>query len=133
MKWRQRDVAVNEALRAALIGFTYGWPCINMPYIDMPLIYMPRIDMPHINNPRFRLHYTLHYIDMPCIDMPRFRLHRRCHLSIYRVSMAMSPTSQYVMAPSRQVFHCHLSITLSTQDLSLQIQALLRDLRDHTR
>jgi hypothetical protein len=66
MKWRQRDVAVTEALRAALIGSTYGCPFINMPCIDIPHIYMP-----HIDNPRFRLHYTLHYIDMPCIDMPR--------------------------------------------------------------
>jgi hypothetical protein len=97
-----------------LIVSTYRWHFINMPYINMP----------HIDMPRFRLHLSLPHIDMPCIDMPSFRLHLSLpHIDI-RVSMAISPSSQYVMAPSRHLFYCHLSFTLTTHDLLLQIRAL---------
>jgi hypothetical protein len=65
--------------------------------------------------------------------------------------IAMSPTSQYVMEPSRHVLHCHVTHTAicdgtitpriplpsliapRTHDLLSQIHALSRDLLDHTR
>jgi hypothetical protein len=75
----------------------------------------------------------MHYIDRPCIDMPRFRLHQSLpHIDMPRIHGHGTHNSYYVKAPSRHVFHFHLSFTLSTQDLSLQIQALSRDLPDHT-
>jgi hypothetical protein len=78
-----------------VIGSTYQWPCIDRPCIDMPRLGSTsrgHISICHV------FHCHVNYITIrdgtitPRIPLP-------CH-----------PHPQYVMAPSRHVFHCYHSL-----------------------
>jgi hypothetical protein len=134
--WKSRPRRDEMLQGGQAIGSTYRLPCIDMPCIDTPNIDMPRfrvhISLPYIDMPRFMFHLSLPYIDMQHIHG------RTTHITTRDI-------------PSRHVFHCHTTqitisggtvtprilltslIKTSTQDLSLRIQALSRDILDHIR
>jgi hypothetical protein len=78
-----------------LIGSTYQWPCIDRPRIDMPRLGSTsrgHISICHV----FHCHVT-HITIRDGTITPRIPL--PCH-----------PHPQYMMAPSRHVFHCYNSL-----------------------
>jgi hypothetical protein len=112
------DLIEKSHLPFLVIGSTYLWPCIDMPYIDMP----------HIDMQRFRFHLCCvisiyHLLGSTCRCQISIRHVFHCHIT--HTTIRDGTITPRIPLPS--FIHTELAIPF------VRIQVFSRDLPDHTR